>query len=117
MTLCDVLSVGESVESWVNGVKTDSTSHIAVGDRLVFVRTLGTKGADFPIKVNRPPKPSCRYRIPAGAPPWVTEEDIAETIWVWQPFYEQPLTEDDALEILVNVRSLFDVIVEGYRNA
>jgi hypothetical protein len=115
--LVDVLGVADSVEAWVNGKKASSVKRVQNGDRLVFVRTFGRKGADFPIKVERPPKPTCRFRIPAGAPPWVTEEEIAETIWVWQPFYEQPLTEDDALEILVNVRSLLDVFVQGHRNA
>lgn len=117
LALCDVLSVACSVESWVNGESVAPTHQVQQGDRLVFVRTFGRKGADFPIKVKRPPKPNCRYRIPAGAPPWVTEYHIAETIWVWQPYSEEPLTEDDALEILVNVRNLMELIVEGHRNA
>lgn len=117
MALCDVLGVADSVEPWVNGEKVSPVIRVEDGDRLVFVRTFGRKGSDFPVKVNRPPKPSCRFRIPAGAPPWVTEQHIADTIWVWQPYSEAPLTEDDALEILVNVRSLMDLIVEGYRNA
>lgn len=47
-------------------------------------------------------------RVPHGAPRWITAELIAETIAVWQPYYDQSLTVDDALEILLNVTELFD---------
>lgn len=30
--------------------------------------------------------------VPPGAPSWFTPEDIAETIEVWQPRSEKPLT-------------------------
>ncbi len=38
--------------------------------------------------------------VPSGAPSWVTPELIAHTIRVWQRFSEQPMTPDDALEII-----------------
>ena len=43
-----------------------------------------------------------------GLPDWITEELIAETAAVWQPKYVHPLTERDAIEILLNVAALFD---------
>jgi hypothetical protein len=43
-------------------------------------------------------------------PEWVTSDLIAETIEVWQPKYSDPLTEHDAIEILLNVAALLDAI-------
>ena len=50
------------------------------------------------------------WPVPPGSPAWVTKEEIAETIRVWQPYYKQSLDENDALEILVNVRNLLEVM-------
>lgn len=41
---------------------------------------------------------------------WITPELVAETIDVWQPKYAQPLTQQDAIEILMNVAALFDAL-------
>lgn len=41
---------------------------------------------------------------------WITPDLIAETIEVWQPKYAQALTEQDAIEILLNVAALFDAL-------
>ena len=47
----------------------------------------------------------------AGAlPAWITAELIAETIRVWAPKYQRPLTDGDAIEILLNVGSLLDAV-------
>jgi hypothetical protein len=46
--------------------------------------------------------------VPAGAPPWVTADLIARTVRVWQPFYESPLTIEDALAMIMNVAVLFE---------
>ncbi len=46
--------------------------------------------------------------VPAGAPSWITADLIARTIQVWQPFYENPLTIDDALAMIMNVAVLFE---------
>ena len=43
-------------------------------------------------------------------PSWVTRELIANTIEVWQPSYDQQLTELDAIEILLEVSALLDAI-------
>ncbi len=47
--------------------------------------------------------------VPAGAPRWVTPELLADTLRVWQPYYGN-LTPQDALNIIVNVGNLFDVL-------
>jgi hypothetical protein len=47
--------------------------------------------------------------VPAGAPRWVTPELLADTLRVWQPYYGS-LTSQDALAIIMNVGSLFDVL-------
>ena len=42
------------------------------------------------------------------APNWASDELISMTIEVWQPYYAHPLTEQNAIEILLNVAALFD---------
>lgn len=44
--------------------------------------------------------------VPSGAPTWVTPELIAHTLRVWQRFCEQPLTPEDALEIIMGAGQL-----------
>lgn len=51
--------------------------------------------------------------VPAGAPAWVTEELIEQTIRVWQPYYPDPLTTDDAVAIIQGVGRLIDVLSKG----
>jgi len=41
--------------------------------------------------------------VPSGAPRWVTPELVADTVETWQPYYDQRLTEDDAMAILLSV--------------
>jgi len=48
--------------------------------------------------------------IPPGAPKWITGHDIEDTLRVWQRYYPQLLTSEDAMEILINVRNLLDVM-------
>ena len=48
--------------------------------------------------------------VPPGAPRWVTEERIAHTLRVWQPYYKKELTPQDALEMVMNVTELFEVL-------
>jgi hypothetical protein len=48
--------------------------------------------------------------VPSGAPNWVTSELIEHTIRVWQPYYEPPLTADDALAIIQSASQLFQVL-------
>ena len=53
---------------------------------------------------------SMGIRVPAGAPPWVTGHLLSATIETWQPHYEQPLTPEDTLQILLNVDRLMRVL-------
>ncbi len=46
--------------------------------------------------------------VPAGTPDWVTPELIAETIRIWQPYYEARLTPDDAATMILNVGRLYE---------
>ena len=65
-----------------------------------------------------PPKPLSTKAIPAvvvpaGTPAWVTPELIALTLKTWQPYYEAPLTPDDACAMILNVSELFAVLSRG----
>ena len=58
------------------------------------------------------PKPTEPQRDPA-LPAWITAERIAQTRAVWQPFYpDHTLTDDDAVEMLLNVAQLYRVLAE-----
>lgn len=53
------------------------------------------------------------FQPPSGAPSWISDELIAHTISVWQPYYLAPLTTEDALAIILNVAGLVDVLSQG----
>ena len=59
-----------------------------------------------------PFQPDARCLVPSGAPPWITTELIEDTIRVWQPYYHEPLTPDDAVAMMMNVGELFDAVSE-----
>ena len=44
--------------------------------------------------------------VPPGAPPWVSGALIEETIRVWQPYYAELLTAEDAVAIIQAVKQL-----------
>lgn len=48
--------------------------------------------------------------LPPGAPSWDTPELIARTLEVWQPYYSEPLTPEDALAMILGVGCLFDLL-------
>ena len=50
--------------------------------------------------------------VPSGAPAWITGELIVRTIDVWQPYYSEPLTADDALLILINVGQVLRTVLD-----
>ena len=50
------------------------------------------------------------HPVPDGAPAWISEELIAHTIKVWQPYYATPFGSDDALEILMNVGAVLNTV-------
>jgi hypothetical protein len=63
----------------------------------------------MPRHPDRSPKPP-PLTVPVGAPQWVTVELIEHTIRVWQPFYPDQLIPDDALEIIMSVGRIVDVL-------
>ena len=44
---------------------------------------------------------------------WITGERIAETQRVWGEFLSRPIPEDEAIEMLVNVRRLAEVLAKA----
>lgn len=50
--------------------------------------------------------------LPAGTPAWVTTELIEQTLTVWQPRYESPLSTEDAVRILVCASQLMRTLVD-----
>ena len=54
--------------------------------------------------------------VPAGAPSWVTGELIELTLRTWQPFYSHQLIEQDALEMIMGVDRLFEVMPRDTSN-
>jgi hypothetical protein len=46
----------------------------------------------------------------AALPGWITPELIAETLTTWQPYYPEPLTNDDAVEMLLTIGNLYRVL-------
>lgn len=51
--------------------------------------------------------------FPPGTPPYVTREMLVDTIATWQPFYPEPLTDSDALDILLSIMRLDDALQES----
>jgi hypothetical protein len=56
---------------------------------------------------------STAIRVPEGAPAWVTPELLQRTLHTWQPFYDRPLTLEEALAIIQTVGQLFELISRG----
>ena len=52
------------------------------------------------------PHPQLRLAIPA----WITPQLIERTRAIWQPICRRPLTDKEALEIVLNVANLYDVL-------
>lgn len=61
------------------------------------------------------PQSTRRCVVPTGAPAWVTPELLGQTLAVWQPYYQQTLTVDDALGMILDVTQLLDVLSGGKR--
>ena len=51
--------------------------------------------------------------VPAGAPDWITAELVDLTIRVWQPFYEDVVTPEEAVTMILNVGRLYGVLSSG----
>ena len=65
--------------------------------------------SDPPSLANHQPVPN---RVPAGAPEWITPELIERTINLFQPKYNEPLTPELSLEIILSTVHLFDLLTE-----
>jgi hypothetical protein len=50
--------------------------------------------------------------LPPGTPDWITMELVRETVRVWQPFYSEPISLDEAVTILGRVGRLFSLLSE-----
>ncbi len=48
--------------------------------------------------------------VPAGAPDWITPELVEATIRVWQPYYKEVLTPEEAVTMITNVGRLYDAL-------
>ena len=44
---------------------------------------------------------------------WITDELLAETIDVWSEAYDRPVGDDEAVEILMNVKRLGEVLLKA----
>lgn len=60
--------------------------------------------------MNRPLPASHATNKLQGLPDWITPELIQETLAVWQPQYKERLTQRDAVEILLSVGNLIDLL-------
>jgi len=49
-------------------------------------------------------------RSQLNAPPWITDELVADTLKTWQPFYARRLTRNDAIEMLLAAGNLIDCL-------
>jgi len=47
-----------------------------------------------------------------GLPVWITAEAVADTRAVFEPMHKRPLSDDDVVEILLNVGNLFENLSE-----
>jgi len=47
--------------------------------------------------------------VPAGVPDWITADLIEQTIAVWQPYYADVLTPEEAATMIASVGRLLDV--------
>jgi len=55
------------------------------------------------------PSESDQFSIPK----WITPELVEDTIEVFRPYYEEELTEESAVEIIMNVGRLADALEIG----
>jgi hypothetical protein len=51
--------------------------------------------------------------LPAGTPDWITPQLIDETIRVWQPYYAEILSPEEAITMIRNVGRLYQALSSG----
>lgn len=103
-SLTDVLNVGRWDLAYVQGRIVSDDFQLRSGDILLFIRSWGKKRG-------KERSDGDRY-VPAGAPDWVNETLIGQTLDTWQPYYERRLTCEDALEIVMNISRYWEVVKE-----
>ena len=54
-----------------------------------------------------------RSIVPAGAPDWITPELVEETIRVWQPYYAEILSPEEAVTMIQSVGRLYQALSSG----
>ncbi len=69
-----------------------------------FPRASGPDDQGPGTALERPPRPA-----------WISDALLAETIEVWSEAYGRPLDEDDAVEILRNVKRLGEALLDAKR--
>jgi hypothetical protein len=65
-----------------------------------------------PSRSNDPPNKEAVTYVPPGAPAWVTEALIQDTLDTWQSHFEKTLTPEDALEMLIDATNLMEFLLE-----
>ena len=51
--------------------------------------------------------------VPAGVPAWITPELIEETIKVWQPYYPEVISPEEAITMIQSAGRLFQALSSG----
>mgnify|MGYP003339690494 CR=1 FL=1 len=65
---------------------------------------------------NEPPVDTSRLGVgDVVSRAWMTDELVRETRQVWSQAYEREVSEDEALEILTNVKRLAEVLIDFQR--
>jgi hypothetical protein len=82
----------------------DHAEHRGVCKHIVAARAARTRAMG-----GTPPKPQYPAVLPEGAPPWITADMIRRTIAVFQFFYRELLTPEEAMEMILRVSLLFDL--------
>lgn len=73
------------------------------------------KGLGFPSKIPpHDPVPGTAQERPPR-PAWIPDALLAETIRVWSKAYRRPISEDEAVEILTNVKRLGEALLQAKR--
>ena len=66
--------------------------------------------SDVQSQMNQKSSSSNLTEAPRGTPDWITPESIRDTLETWQPHYSTPLSINDAIQILTNVRNLLRLL-------
>jgi len=48
---------------------------------------------------------------------WISDELLAETMELWSEAYGRPISEDEAVEILMNVKRMGELLIRMRREA